>query len=201
MLILLGVALPPAVVAWLAACGPSVHSVYEGTIRFEHCYRLDLDPNIAPGHREACWRSYSERYHYGQSRDRLEYANRRIRALAAGDTSRPILALDAGGDAEPVSPTEAPLPTSVHAPPPPTAKPAPTVEAGADGADAAGTTGDASAPPPPGTDCADSCLTAWKTCGGSACASLEGGAPDSKVARACASCERDYRRCMQRCFR
>src|SRR5687768_4415792 len=38
------------------ACGPSVQSIHEGSVRFEHCYRLDLDLDIAPGHREACWK-------------------------------------------------------------------------------------------------------------------------------------------------
>ena len=26
-----------------AACGPSVQSIHEGNVRFEHCYRLDLE--------------------------------------------------------------------------------------------------------------------------------------------------------------
>ena len=77
--------------ALAVGCGPSVQSIYEGNVRFEHCYRLDIDPHIAPTHREACWREWKQTYTYGQTRDRVEYAERRIRALASGDDRRPVL--------------------------------------------------------------------------------------------------------------
>ncbi len=182
----------PIGVVWAQGCGPSVQSVYEGNVRFEHCYRLDIDPNIAASHRQACWLSYVERYHYGQTKDRIEYARRRTRALAAGDTSRPVLKLETADDAAaPVSPTEAPMPTSVHAPPPPTAKP-PAPDGGpsdaGNGADSA---------PPPEAKCSAECWSDWRSCGGVTCAPDAGG----KVGQACQRCDRDYRRCMQRCFR
>ena len=95
-----------------AACGPSVQSIYEGNVRFEHCYRLDIDPHIAPTHREACWREWKQTYTYGQTRDRVEYAERRIRALAWGDDRRPVL--DAKPDSlhrkQDVAPSDAPIP-------------------------------------------------------------------------------------------
>jgi hypothetical protein len=182
---------PIAVGAWIQGCGPSVQSVYEGNVRFEHCYRLDLDANIAAGHREACWRSYTERYHYGQTKDRIEYARRRIRALASGDTSRPQLDLEhTDAAAQQVSPAEAPLPTSVHAPPPPTARVA-SKDAGPDSG-----RGDGGGGPPPEAACSAACWNAWKACGGTTCRTDAGG----KVGEACAACDRDYRRCMQRCF-
>lgn len=31
-----------------SSCGPSVQSIYEGNVRFEHCYRLDLDTSDIP---------------------------------------------------------------------------------------------------------------------------------------------------------
>lgn len=178
---------------WGVGCGPSVQSVYEGNVRFEHCYRLDLDPNIAAGHRETCWRTYVRRYHAGQTKDRLDYARRRARALASGDTSRPTFDLDGGDGAAPVSPPEAPIPTSIHKPPPPTAKPPPP---GAGAPDAAAASTDAMAPPPE-SECAADCLASWRRCGGPSCDGDAGG----KVGDACKACSRDYRRCMQRCFR
>jgi hypothetical protein len=44
-----------------AGCGPSVQSIYEGDVRFEHCYRLDLELDVAPSHRQACWTSWLDR--------------------------------------------------------------------------------------------------------------------------------------------
>ncbi len=169
---------PIAAVAWVQGCGPSVQSVYEGNVRFEHCYRLDLDPNIAASHREACWRSYTGRYHYGQTKDRVEYARRRIRALASGDTSRPVLRLDlVDAAAAQISPAEAPMPTSAHAPPPPTARATPDASPG----DARNE--NSSKSPPPGAVCATECRETW-----------------DKAGPGCTDCERDYRSCMQRCY-
>ena len=85
---------PALVVGYGSGCGPSVQSIHEGTVRFEHCYRLDLDPAIAPTHRLACWRDWSQVHAYGQTRDRIEYARRRIRVLAAGE--RETLQLQVG---------------------------------------------------------------------------------------------------------
>jgi hypothetical protein len=75
-------------------CGPSIQPIHEGGVRFEHCYRLDLDARIAPAHRHACWKQWLEVYSYGQSRDRLEYSQRRLRDLEAGDPHPPQLNLD-----------------------------------------------------------------------------------------------------------
>jgi hypothetical protein len=184
-------AAPVGVAGGVQACGPSVQAVYEGNVRFEHCYRLDLDPNIAATHRHACWQSYVEGYRYGQTKDRIDYANRRARALSAGDTSRPSLRLDGVDAAAPTSPTEAPMPTNVHAPPPPMAKTTATADAGRP--DASGAP-EAAAPQ---AKCSAACWDSWSRCGGLSCDSDAGG----KVGQACESCDRDYRRCMQRCFR
>ena len=73
-----------ALAAAVGGCGPSVQSIREGNIRFEHCYRLDLDQNIARTHRLTCWRQWVDSYAYGQTRDKIEYARRRARYLAAG---------------------------------------------------------------------------------------------------------------------
>lgn len=129
------------------ACGPSIQPIHEGGVRFEHCYRLDLDPKIAPGHRHACWKQWLEVYSYGQSRDRIEYSQRRLRDLETGDANPPRLNLDQQQARETRQFYMAtPAPTSVHAPPPPVATPA---EAG---------------PLAPGDPCVASCRTARAAC-------------------------------------
>ncbi len=177
----------------VAACGPSVSAIYEGNIRFEHCYRLDLDEKVAPGHRITCWKEWSQRYTYGQTRDRLEYARRRIATLATGDSSRPELDLsvhDGGTGA-----TEAPVPTSLHAPPPPLVS---TATAGKDAGAPDGAVAnkpDASPAEPPGADCAADCRSSWREC-------REACNPDAGTKRgSCKTCDADYGRCVQRCYR
>jgi len=171
------------------ACGPSVQSIYEGNVRFEHCYRLDLEVDTAPTHRRACWSEWLGMYTYGQPRDRIEYARRRMHAFANGDVNRPTL--DIGDDRK----AEArqfylvvPAPTSVHAPPPPiatrwygdagTAPPSPTteqVQAPEDKCNAA---------------CRDTFSKCQAPCGPAASISDP----------ACMLCDADYKGCMKRCF-
>ncbi len=73
-----------------SGCGPSFEAIAEGDLRFAHCDRLDLDDGIAHSHRLHCWREWRRVYTYGQTRDRVEYAQRRIAVLASGDTSKPF---------------------------------------------------------------------------------------------------------------
>ncbi len=109
-----------------AACGPSIQSIHEGSVRFEHCYRLDLDPKIAPSHRHACWEQWLKIYSYGQSRDRLEHAQARLRAIEFGDPNPPSLNLTESEEREARQfYMSTPAPVNVHAPPPPVAAPAP----------------------------------------------------------------------------
>jgi hypothetical protein len=185
---LLGLGVVTTVAGAPIACGPSVQSIYEGDVRFEHCYRLDLDLNIAPTHREACWKQWLTSYTYGQPRDRIEYARRRVRAFAGGDVTRPTLLT--GSENRPqrrefylVSPE----PTSAHAPPPPVATPVYT-DAGVPAASATSTTR------APGASCAADCTSSWQSCG--AACGPDGGASEA----ICKSCEPDYKRCMKRCF-
>jgi hypothetical protein len=170
-----------------------VAAVYEGKVRFEHCYRLDLDTNIAPSHREACWREWTERYTYGQTRDRLDYARRRISTLASGDRRRPQLAPSEETGA--TAPAEAPVPTSVHAPPPPLAKPVtPVIDAGAEAAPAPSAEVKDAGPAPPGADCTPACETAWRACFGRC-------DPDAGRRSTCGACKADYSQCLQRCLK
>ena len=186
------VLLGPCVIAALASCGPSVQSIYEGNVRFEHCYRLDLELEVATTHRQACWTSWLDRYTYGQSRDRLEYARRRVRAFASGDVDRPVLRI---GDNQPQKDSRqfylvVPAPTSVHAPPPPIAT---RMNLVTDPPETSPIT--ASKPvekAAPGEDCGSACRSAFSSCN-QACD------PPAKGA-ACKSCDPDYKKCMQRCF-
>jgi len=167
------------VVLGAVACGPSLTTVHEGTIRFEHCYRLDLEPNETKPERLGCWQLWMGSYTYGQPRDRIDHARRRLRALANGDATRPELRI--AGERQPEERQfylVVPGPTSVHAPPPPIA----TVQQAAEGA---------KAPPSdklPAAGCAGSCRDAW-----SACCTPDAGA-------ACEGCRKDYTACMRGCF-
>jgi hypothetical protein len=182
------------------ACGPSVQSIHEGSVRFEHCYRLDLDLEIAPGHREACWKEWLSSYTYGQSADRIDYARRRVRAISSGDTSRPEL--DIAGERRPEERQfylVVPGPTSMHAPPAPIA----TRVLGLDGGvppmspTASPPASLEPTPPPapsaPEDECAKACRSAHQSCA-AACGADAGSAT-------CKSCEPDYKACMRRCFR
>ncbi|MDX2052749.1 MAG: hypothetical protein SFV15_10185 [Polyangiaceae bacterium] len=184
-------ALGLSVWALASGCGPSVQAVREGTLRFEHCYRLDLNNETASPHRRACWQEWTSQYTYGQSRDRIEYARRRARSLAAGDPDRPELKL---------TPRHNPkerqfylsVPASSSAPPPPIAT---RTYSSPDAGPRPRTTSD---------DCAQLCKSSFEDCrepcqandgAPAAGASAVGGAPD-----ACSGCEPDYKRCMVRCY-
>jgi hypothetical protein len=172
-----------------SACGPSVQSIYEGNVRFEHCYRLDLEVDAAPTHREACWKEWLGMYTYGQPRDRIEYARRRARAFASGDPNCPRLNIADSKQSETRQfYLSVPAPTNVHAPPPPIAT---------------RWYGDAGAAPPapaapqataPQDECSSPCRETFAQCA-HAC-DPDAGKPDA----ACKACDADYKTCMKRCF-
>ncbi len=168
-------------------CGPGLEQMHESTLRFEHCYRLDMDTRIAPPHREHCWRDWTETYSAGQSLDRVEYARRRLSQLESGDTAVVAIGVNARPERRvfeelaspnPQSPMAAPAPTNVHEPPPKTA-PAP------------GDTAKAVSPSVrPGQKCTESCDTTLDDCN-RLCAGKH---------LDCTGCAPDYRACMRRCF-
>jgi hypothetical protein len=182
----------------LQACGPSFEVIQEGDLRFAHCDRLDLDPEVASSHRLTCWREWRRVYVYGQTRDRIDYAQRRISEIVSGAEGPPF---ELGGappgttvhvtPAEPaalsksappaVSPNDA-LPASATEPPPavmPTAPPAPPPPA------------PKVAPELPGDACASECVGHLEGC-------RTGCETESER---CPSCEPAYRRCMRACYR
>jgi hypothetical protein len=171
--------------------GGSYPSAYEGEVRFEHCYRLDEQFAEAPEVRRRCWHDWIRSYTYGQSRDRVDYAVRRERALAdaqANGTHAPPA--NTTVDPARVAGQGSPVPTSAFASPPPTLP----HDAGTDDAALASAVALTAAPDPPehsapGAACARSCWSSWLQCGqrckGNACQS---------------SCNTRYRACMRRCF-
>jgi hypothetical protein len=74
-----------AVPALITGCGASYERLYEGDVRFEHCYRLDVEPNVAANQRRGCWANWARYHTDGQPRNRVEYALARERALLGGD--------------------------------------------------------------------------------------------------------------------
>src|ERR1700733_13414924 len=186
-------ALAPALVL---ACGPSFQVVYEGDSRFEHCYALDENPNVLMQQKSECWADWIQHYTYGQTRDRVEFAAVRYRAImraGALPTDEAIMGA-APGEASGTS-VAAPAPTNAFASPPKMAEDSP------DGAAPAPTppptdTASHSNPPvaplpppaPPGAACVDRCSDKWQTCRGKCATS------------ACDVCDRAYASCAKTCL-
>jgi hypothetical protein len=173
----------------LAACAFGYQSVYEGDVRFEHCYRLDEEKLTPLAEKQACWAEWNRRYTYGQTRDRISYALARQRELGMphapnGEQGHPLLDVP--------KPTNAsPQPTTAFAPPPQIM--VGTFDGGADGAAkaaplrfVAATAGQADAP---GSACAGVCASERDACG------------HRCQADACfVACDDRYRSCMRSCF-
>lgn len=162
-----------------AACGPSFQAVYEGDVRFEHCYALDQGP-AAAAVKKTCWRQWLHEDTYGQSRDRVEYAGTRFSELSL-DPTLPTEEREAAR----AHPLAAPVPTNAFAPPPTTAEHASGAGETAPAALASATP----SAPPPGQECAEDCTSDWKTCHG-ACKEA-----------ACDACDKAYKLCVPGCFR
>ncbi len=94
------------------SCGASLQALYEGDVRFEHCMALDARPEVPPAERKSCWEDWNAYYAFGQTRDRIEYARRRITELHDGR--------DDGDDdlGKRVTRVAGPDPTNFAAPPP-----------------------------------------------------------------------------------
>jgi hypothetical protein len=182
----------------MLGCGPSFHAIYEGNARFEHCYGLEENPHSGMKERADCWRDWSERYTYGQTRDRIQYAIARYVALAQAPNipTDEALMMAAPGMTPRVTTITAPAPTSAYAPPPkvldeedaaaPPMRPGERSEVL--GPPDAGLIDlppvDAEAPVTlPAESCTGSCVAAFHGC-------------DAGVA-----CDRSYKSCMRGCFK
>jgi hypothetical protein len=189
-----------------SGCSPTYQSVYDADVRFEHCYRVDEERNVALGEKLRCWRDWTQRSSYGQSRDRISYAQARERTLAQ--------AIAAGLEAAPrgaaVEEKRAiPQPKSLYAPPPPTLAPASLeTSKSTDALRLAGDTTSRDAGSPemmpslasssnepfttsdaPGASCAGACAKTWSSC-----------KQPCKAGACRTSCDDLYRGCMKACF-
>jgi hypothetical protein len=195
------------VLGLLGGCSPTYQSLYEGDVRFEHCYRVDEERQVPVTDKLHCWSDWTRRYTYGQSRDRIDYAIGRertlARALATGEQTAPR-------GAEGKHQQTLPQPTNAFATPPQTMTPA---NAGAEGSGIGGATlaartsdeGDAgtnaegsavsaSETSPtlvdaPGASCAGACGKTWSGC-----------KQQCKWAPCRSGCDEHYRKCMRGCF-
>jgi hypothetical protein len=189
--------------AMVLGCGPSFHAIYEGNARFEHCYALEESTQSGMKERADCWRDWSERYTYGQTRDRIQYATARYVALSQAPNvpTDEALMMAAPGMTPRVTTITAPAPTSPYHPPP---KVLDEAEAGTvqpperpgDKNVILGTMPDAAASPVPapaaspasalpGEGCATKCSMEFRTCT----------PPDA------GTCDKAYKTCMRGCFK
>lgn len=122
-----------------AACGPSMRTLVESDMRFEHCYRIDDDPKTPLDSKRGCWSQWTAHYAKGQDRARVTYAKQRLHVLdgVMATTPPPV-----------ASPVACPSPSSPYAPPPAVAP-----KTGGEVATAA-----------PAPACAEACTKAWRTC-------------------------------------
>ncbi len=192
-----------------AACGPSFQAVYEGNARFEHCYALEENPQAPMPDKASCWRDWSERYTYGQTRDRIHYATARYVALSQAPhlPTDEALMMAAPGETPRATTITAPAPTNAFAPPPK------VLEEGEQRTTrVAGHPGeaenipmlaiDAGAPAPapaslPASSCTETCGSTFRTCS-DGCRPADAGASKTKT---CEGCQKTYRACMRECFR
>lgn len=187
--------------ALAAACAPSMQAVYESDARFEHCYALDDSPQASMELKGACWRDWVEHHTIGQTRDRIEYAQARWRAIERAPempTDEAMMAA-APGEGRDTQTVAAPLPTSAFAPPPRTGddpmRTAPTETEPAKSAAPLRAAPPApkpqTAPSAPGSECVEACSAAWDACRG-AC----GGRKDQ-----CDACESKHASCLSACVK
>jgi len=182
------------VAALLGACGPSFQTIYENDARFEHCYALDDSATATLEQKSACWKDWKEHHTFGQTRDRVEYAQSRSVALSSADVPTDEAMMHAApGEVGEHTQLTAPTPTNAFAPPEAMmaavdagthASPPPTITAFV-------------APPPPAADagapvrpraavCTDECTRAFQEC---------------KSSRDAGSCDDGYDRCVVGCVK
>jgi hypothetical protein len=190
------------------ACSPSYQAIYEGNVRFEHCYALEENPGASMPDKSSCWRDWSEHYTFGQTRDRVQYAISRYVALSriGNAPTDEAMMMAAPGETPRTTSINAPAPTNPFAPPPK------VLDNGGDEKKAAtsirlGGLGDpvpyidAGVPAPvvqsvvlPAQSCGDTCGGDFKTCR-SSCDGDAGASPK------CKACEPKYRACMRGCYK
>jgi hypothetical protein len=188
---------PFAIVAVVGACGPSFQTIYENDARFEHCYALDDSATASLDQKSRCWKDWKEHHTYGQTRDRVEYAQSRSVALSSADVPTDEAMMHAApGEVGEHQQLTAPTPTNAFAPPEAMAaddggvraSPPPTI------------TAFVAPPPPPVVDagasttqvrpraavCTDDCTRSFQEC---------------KASRDAGACDDGYDRCVVNCVK
>jgi hypothetical protein len=175
----------------LAGCGASYQAVYEGEVRFEHCYRLDEEPGIPLTQQRECWREWTRFYTYGQTRDRLEYALRRQRELTTQIENPGAELVEAPrSDLAASEPVAAPPPTSPFAPPPHVHNGKPPTTATPEAVELLDML--TSGKQPAAQSCILTCFTRWQPCIKTC---------DAKNEVECRQgCDAAFKACGQRCF-
>ncbi len=183
----------------LAGCGPSFQVVYEGDARFEHCYALDESPTVSMQEKSDCWTQWLKSHAYGQTRNRVDYAALRAKALReapATPTDEAVMSAAPGGGTGRQVGQDEPVTTNAFATPPKTMSEgdgghdAGTLEKGVTEA-ASVVNRAASVWTPqvaPAEECTSRCRATWHTC------------RTTCVAKACGPCDATYGRCMKGCF-
>jgi hypothetical protein len=180
--------------AALAGCGPSFQAVYDGDVRFEHCYALDESSGASRDQKEECWHDWTKNYTYGQTRDKIEYAVSRRLALArvselpTDDATKQA----APGEGIRKNVIAAPMPTSAFAPPPTTLAEAETKGQQGQGPTKVSDTPKPQAVPqirPPAAECTDECTKSWQGC------------KKDCVGASCDACDVADKNCVLACMR
>lgn len=205
--------------AGVLACGPSFQAIYEGNSRFEHCYALEENAQSPLRDKADCWRDWSERYTYGQTRDRIHYATARYVALSQS-TNLPTdeaMMMAAPGMTPRQSTITAPAPTNAFAPPPKVLDEADAASLPARsprlsetpfvvgqptdaGTDAPIQPYGSAGAPLPGAKCGDDCAKKFQDCS-SSCAPSAKSVPRVTKDGACATCEQTYKTCARACLK
>lgn len=168
----------------LGGCGRSFRIVHRGDVHFERCYGSDFDPRIPPEYKLGCWTAWLRHYTFGQPLHRVQYAESRVAAIAAGLPgphlpTAPVYAIVApayAGDATTAAQAQPADPATAQPDPPGETPPLLPGE-----------------PPPPESRCTAICRTDWNACV-PACSQPE-------VRDRCRyACDEEFRTCMRGCF-
>ena len=156
-------------------------------MHFEHCYRIDEERLLPIADKLQCWREWTHRYQYGQSRDRIGYALGRERSLAQAIAAGQQAAPHGGAGALPATPAMAAGKVSTTASG--SAEPAPGSAIGSGGAPVIAAETRANIGEAPGASCGGACAKTWSAC-----------AQQCKPGSCRSECDEHYRGCMRACF-
>ena len=187
--------IPFGITAVVGACGPSFQTIYENDARFEHCYALDDSATSTLDQKAKCWKDWKEHHTFGQTRDRVEYAQSRFVALNSPDMPTDEAMMHAApGEVGEHQQLTAPTPTNAFAPPEAMAAvdagthvtPPPTITAFVAPPPPTGDAGSSANVRPRAAICTDDCTRAFQEC---------------KASRDAGACDDGYDRCVVACVK